>query len=48
VRYPEDAGVFEEHRRASGIPRLPVIVAHNTICRDELLFELEVDAVRAQ
>ncbi len=48
VRHPEDVGVFEEHRRASGIPRVPVIVAHNTICRDELLFELEVDAVRAQ
>ncbi|MFP4249691.1 MAG: Rid family hydrolase [Armatimonadota bacterium] len=48
VRHPGDAGVFEEYRRASGMPRLPVIVAHNTICRDELLFELEVDAVGAQ
>jgi len=46
VRYPEDAGVFEQTRIARGMPELPVIVTHNTICRDDLLFELEVDAVK--
>lgn len=46
VRHPEDAGVFEEYRVSAGLPELPVIVAHNVICRDELLFELEVDAVQ--
>jgi hypothetical protein len=30
------------------MPQMPVVTAHNTICRDELLFELEVDAVRAR
>lgn len=46
VRYPEDAGVFEQQRLAKGLPPLPVVVTHNVICRDDLLFELEVDAVR--
>lgn len=48
VRYPEDSGVFEEYRSRSEMPDLPVVVAHNTICRDELLFELEVDAVQVK
>jgi len=45
VRSAEDAGVFERHRAAHGMPHLPMVVAHNIICRRELLFELEVDAV---
>lgn len=45
VRFPEDAGVFEQHRREAGLPPLPVVVAHNVVCRHDLLFELEVDAV---
>jgi hypothetical protein len=48
VRHPEDAGVFEDYRASRGLPELPVVVAHNTICRDDLLFELEVDAVQAK
>ncbi len=48
VRHPKDAGVLDEHIAESHMPQLPAIVAHNTICRDELLFELEVDAVRAE
>lgn len=47
VRHAEDAGVFEQHRATAGMPPLPVIVAHNVICRDDLLFELEVDATQA-
>ncbi len=47
VRYAEDAGVFEQYRQAAGLPALPVVVAHNVVCRDDLLFELEVDAARA-
>lgn len=44
VRYAEDAGVLEQHCRTANLPPLPVVVAHNVICRDDLLFELEVDA----
>jgi enamine deaminase RidA (YjgF/YER057c/UK114 family) len=47
VRHAKDAGVFETHRKATGMPPLPVVVAHNTICRGNLLFELEVDATQA-
>jgi len=47
VRFAEDVGVLEQHRLASGMPPLPVVVAHNVVCRDDLLFELEVDAARA-
>jgi hypothetical protein len=48
VRHSEDAGVFEQHRAASGMPQIPVIVAHNTICRGDLLFEIEVDGVQVR
>jgi len=48
VRFAEDAGVLERHCAVSGMPRLPVVVAQNTVCRDDLLFELEVDAVQAR
>jgi len=48
VRFPEDAEVFEQFRSARGMPVLPVVVAHNVICRGDLLFELEVDAVRTR
>lgn len=45
VRHGADAGAFERFRQASGMPALPALVAHNVICRDDLLFEIEVDAV---
>lgn len=47
VRHAKDAGVFEAHRVVSGMPPLPVVVAHNVICRGNLLFELEVDATQS-
>jgi enamine deaminase RidA (YjgF/YER057c/UK114 family) len=37
--------VFEACCRARGIPPIPMTPAHATVCRDELLFELELDAV---
>ncbi|HEY3396944.1 MAG TPA: Rid family hydrolase [Armatimonadota bacterium] len=48
VRFPEDREILEEVRRAEGLPPLPVLVAAQVICRDDLLFELEVDAVQAR
>ncbi|MDR1497831.1 MAG: hypothetical protein LBS59_05395 [Puniceicoccales bacterium] len=35
---------FEPCRAALGLPALPVIFAHCDICRDDLLFEIELDA----
>jgi len=45
VLYPDDAAVFESYLEEHGLSSLPVITAHSTICREDLLFELEVDAV---
>jgi enamine deaminase RidA (YjgF/YER057c/UK114 family) len=42
----EDAGLFETYRREHGLPSFPAIVVENDICRDDLLFELEVDAIK--
>ncbi|MBN1846707.1 MAG: hypothetical protein JW810_13570 [Sedimentisphaerales bacterium] len=46
-KHAPDAGAFEPYCRRHRIGPFPVIVTENDICRDELLFEIEVDAVRA-
>jgi enamine deaminase RidA (YjgF/YER057c/UK114 family) len=38
---------FEPCRIAMNMPPLPAIFAHSDICRDDLLFEIELDAVKA-
>lgn len=42
---PADAQAFERYRREHDLMDLPVLTAHDTICRADLLFELELDAV---
>lgn len=44
-RHLADAPLFERFCRDRGVPPVPVVVTTNDICRDDLLFELEVDAV---
>ncbi len=39
-------GIFQEYLTRAGIPDLPYVVSHSDICRDDLLFELEVDAIQ--
>jgi enamine deaminase RidA (YjgF/YER057c/UK114 family) len=46
-RDASDGPAFDEYRAAAGIPELPTVVTECTICRDDLLFEIEVDAARA-
>jgi len=41
-----DVAAFERWRAAHGLESWPVICAVDDICRDELLFELELDALR--
>lgn len=48
VRSGQDAGVLQHCCAARAMPPLPVVVAQNVICRDDLLFELEIDAVRTR
>ena len=44
-KYAEDWPTFERYCNAHSIPEMPVVIAHNDVCRDDLLFELEVDAI---
>ena len=39
------ASGFERYCRERDLPPLPVIVTQGTVCRDDLLFEIEVDAI---
>ena len=41
----QDAPVFDEWRRGRDGEFLPLIVAQSDICRPELLFEMELDAI---
>lgn len=41
-----DLPSFEQCCRVRQIPRFPLAVSHADICRDDLLFEIEVDAVK--
>jgi enamine deaminase RidA (YjgF/YER057c/UK114 family) len=40
----QDALAFDAWRREQKVESFPLIVAESTICRDELLFEIELDA----
>ncbi len=41
----EDLPLFESCCRERGIAPLPLAPAHATVCRDDLLFEIELDAI---
>jgi enamine deaminase RidA (YjgF/YER057c/UK114 family) len=44
----EDAPLLGTYCRDNTLAPFPVIVAENDVCRDDLLFEIEVDAVQAK
>jgi hypothetical protein len=46
VKNPGDAATFSGFLRERSFPQLPWIIAANDVCRDDLLFEIEVDAVK--
>ncbi|HUT24033.1 MAG TPA: RidA family protein [Sumerlaeia bacterium] len=46
VRNPADAPALSRYCSAQGLPAMPVVVTTSVVCRDDLLFEIEVDAVR--
>jgi enamine deaminase RidA (YjgF/YER057c/UK114 family) len=41
----QDAPLLDSYCSKKRLPLLPMAVAHGDICRDELLFEIEIDAV---
>ncbi len=47
-KQPEYLGVFLEWQRRHGLSGMPMVPVHCDICRGDLLFELELDAVRAE
>ena len=44
----EDVALFKSYCLKQGIERFPLSISHADVCRDDLLFELEVDAVTLQ
>ena len=47
-KHARDAAALERYCVARGLPPLPVVLTQQDICRDELLFEIELDAVRQE
>jgi enamine deaminase RidA (YjgF/YER057c/UK114 family) len=43
---PEGASVFRAWREEQGTKDIPLLATQADICRDELLFEIELDAVK--
>jgi enamine deaminase RidA (YjgF/YER057c/UK114 family) len=43
-----DAFLFEAYRKDARLPTFPAIVVENDICRDDLLYEIEVDAIKTK
>jgi len=46
VRYKKDFDRFAEYCNDHKLPDMPIGLVQNDICRDDLLFELEVDAIK--
>ncbi|MBN2310277.1 MAG: hypothetical protein JXR94_14980 [Candidatus Hydrogenedentes bacterium] len=46
VKHRDDIGAFHAYCAQEKLTGLPVVVMNDDICRDDLLFEIEVDAVR--
>jgi enamine deaminase RidA (YjgF/YER057c/UK114 family) len=44
----EDLRTFEQYCAKAGIDPLPVVLVHEDICRDDLLFEIELDALSSR
>jgi len=47
-KHAEDTPLFEAHLQKNRLRRFPVVIVENDICRDDLLFEIEVDAIKAK
>jgi len=44
----KDAPLFRKYCDENGIPPFPAVIVENDICREELLFEIELDATAAK
>ncbi|MBL7076249.1 MAG: translation initiation inhibitor [Kiritimatiellae bacterium] len=41
----QDKPIYDAYCKANNIPNFPLAISHADVCRDDLLFEIEVDAV---
>lgn len=41
-----NAHLFTEYCKDNGLPRMPFALSHSDVCRDDLLFEIELDAIK--
>lgn len=48
VKHAKDTPAFTDYWAQNSLDDLPVVIAENDICRDNLLFEIEVDAVSTE
>ena len=46
-KHPEYASIFAAYLRQHGLEQMPMLAFHADVCRDDLLFELELDALDA-
>jgi len=47
-KHAEDTPIFEKYRTQNNVPPFPVVIAESSICRDELLFEIEMDVIQTK
>jgi enamine deaminase RidA (YjgF/YER057c/UK114 family) len=45
-KHAKDAPIFRKYCTENNLADFPAVIVENDICRDELLFEIEVDAIR--
>lgn len=46
VKEADDIPAFQRYCTVNKLPAMPTVVANSTICREDLLFEVEVDAIK--
>lgn len=42
----DDIPAYHKYCTVNNLPPMPIVVANSTVCRDDLLFEVEVDAIK--
>ncbi len=42
----KDLPLFREYLKVNNYPDIPIAISHANICRDDLLFEVELNAIR--
>jgi enamine deaminase RidA (YjgF/YER057c/UK114 family) len=47
-KHAKDAPIFQKYCTQNNLRQFPAVIVENDICRDELLFEIEVDAIQTR